>query len=287
MRIAQDLFESGLITYHRTSSTYVSSTGIGIALKYLESKGLSEYKNPSHWGSPGAHEAIRPTYPVDAQDLEKAVAEGLITPTLPLSNLHYRVYDMIFKRFIASQMKPYVVERRIFKLAFPGIYEVEIAVDTGIVEHGFDLVVKPLVYPALKSVDEVVVKVTPVAKYVASTKPLYSEGEVVFEMKKQGLGRPSTYAKIIENLVKHGYVVKSEKRGFLIPTKTGIEVYNYLTRTFPELTSVELTRRMEKTIDLIESGQLDSGKALEDLINTVTAYGLIRIGEVAVASISS
>jgi len=287
MKIAQELFETGLITYHRTSSTYVSSTGIGVALKYLESKGLDKYANPSHWGSPGAHEAIRPVYPLDAQDLEKAVAEGLIASVIPLTPLHYKVYNMIFTRFIASQMKPYIVERSTYRVIFPELYEHEIVVDTDIVENGFNHVAKPLIFPALKNVDEIKVTVTPIAKYVASDKPLYSEGEIVNEMKLQGLGRPSTYAKIVEAILRHGYVVKSKRRGFLIPTKMGIAVYRYLEQNYPELISIDVTRNMERAIDLIASGEIDAVDAIEAAVALIAGYGLLEARAQPMASISS
>ncbi len=274
MKIAQELFESGLITYHRTSSTYISSTGVSIAMKYLEQKGLYEYRRPSHWGEPGAHEAIRPVYPMDRNELEKAVVEGLINPTIPLTHLHYRVYDLIFKRFIASQMKPYRVLRRRYSVSLGDTYRFELELDVDIVEHGYDLIVKPRIYQFLKDREQVVSRVEVINKYIASTKPLYSEGEIVLEMKKNRLGRPSTYSKILSNIVRHGYVVKSRKRGYLIPTKTGIAVYEYLVNNYSNLVSVEFTRSMEERIDLIASGRINGYESIVEIYGIVKNYGL-------------
>jgi len=287
MRIAQDLFESGLITYHRTNSTYVSSNGINIAAKYLSDKGLKEYFKPSHWGSPGTHEAIRPVYPLDRLDLEKAISERLINPVIPLTNLHLRVYELIFNRFIASQMKPYRVVKYRYIIEFNGLYSVEKEIDVNILEDGFNLVLKPRIVNTLYGreihVDEPVV----LARYKGSTKSLYREGDVVLLMKSNGLGRPSTYAKIIESLRRHGYVIRSKRGEFLVPTKMGIEVYRYLSINYPELVSVETTRFMEENIDRIIKGELTITSAIDDLIDVLNNHGLIQGFELLTTSISS
>lgn len=287
MKIAQELFESGLITYHRTNSTYISSTGINIAIKYLREKQLIEYSRPSHWGSPGAHEAIRPVYPLDRNDLEKAIVEGLISPTIPLTNLHYKIYDMIFKRFITSQMKPYRVIRSTFKIYIENQYVLETTLDTKIVENGFNLVLKPRIYEELYNKPIITSRIEVINKYITSTTPLYNEGDIVLKMKQEGLGRPSTYAKIIENLERHGYIIKSRKRRYLIPSKTGIEVYSYLSNNYQELVSVEITRKMEKTIDLIAEGKHDSGKAIMEILERIKSIGVLTSYERIEASISS
>ncbi|MET1101801.1 MAG: reverse gyrase, partial [Pyrodictiaceae archaeon] len=110
MRLAQDLFELGFITYHRTDSTRVSDTGINVAREYLQEKygseRLKEYFVPRSWGEGGAHEAIRPTRPIDAERLKRLIDEGIIQTVRPLTKRHFALYDLIFRRFIASQMRP-------------------------------------------------------------------------------------------------------------------------------------------------------------------------------------
>jgi len=91
MKTAQELFEAGLITYHRTDSTYISSVGLSIAREYLSKKNLLEYSRFSHWGQPGTHEAIRPVYPLDADELLQAIDEGLIPVVIPLTGLHLKL----------------------------------------------------------------------------------------------------------------------------------------------------------------------------------------------------
>lgn len=274
MKIAQELFESGLITYHRTSYHYISSAGIGIASKYLENKKLLDYFRPSRWGSKGAHEAIRPVYPLDREDLEKAVVEGIITPTIPLTWLHYRIYDLIFKRFIASQMKPYKVLIGEYDAVISGEIIKTLTLPVEIVENGFNVIVNPRTYSFLKGLKEININVQDVKTATTSTKPLCTEGSLVKLMKEHGLGRPSTYSKIINSVIRHGYAIRSKKRGFLIPTKTGIEIYNYLMTEFPDLVSVDTTRDMEMCIDLIAKGELRAVDEICRVIDKVRGYKL-------------
>lgn len=104
MNLLQELFELGLITYHRTDSTRVSETGrYQIAKPYIE-QNLGEGFLSREWSTTGAHEAIRPTYPWDVKELKLRVAHGLLTFQKPKDS--FRLYDLIFRRFMASQCKP-------------------------------------------------------------------------------------------------------------------------------------------------------------------------------------
>ncbi len=107
MRLAQDLFELGLITYHRTDSTHVSNTGIEVAKEYITQELGENYFKPRPWGGEeGAHEAIRPTRPIDTGRLMQLIRDGIIQLSRNLTRNHYRLYDMIFRRFMTSQMTP-------------------------------------------------------------------------------------------------------------------------------------------------------------------------------------
>ncbi len=275
MKLAQELFESGLITYHRTDSTYISSTGIEVAKNYAQDKGLSEYLAPRHWGDKGTHEAIRPTHPWDAADLEKALSEGLINIPIYLTPLHIRLYDLIFRRFMASQMKEYIVlcARAIIEL--PRGYNVEIEVPYLVKRHGFNLVSKPAIYTWFSSEDSLEIPIVNARKYRTSREKLMDHGLAIKMMKETGIGRPSTYASILSRIRRHGYVIESKKRRYLIPTKTGIEVYSYLVENYPDLVSIETTQYMERLIDMITSGKLDAVKAVEAILNKLVDYGLI------------
>ncbi len=256
MRIAQDLFELGFITYHRTDSTRVSDAGIAIAREYLRERfGDEEAEKlftPRTWGVGGAHEAIRPTRPIDADRLRRLVEEGVIQPVRPLTRNHYRLYDLIFRRFIASQMRPAKLRRQKVrvKLSIAGGEVVEeLELYTGVEEEGFLKMyptvmvrepVKPGVYDA-----EVNVRLVPLGE-------LLTESDVVRLMRERGIGRPSTYAKIVETLFRRAYVTRVGRAGRVAATKRGLLVYDFLVDAFPELVSEEVTRKLEDVMDSIE-----------------------------------
>ena len=108
----------------------------------------------------------------------------------------------------------------------------------------------------------------------SSLEKLHSEGSIIKLMKSKGLGRPSTYASIISSMVRHGYVIRSKKRGYLIPTKTGIEVYDYLAKNYAELVSESTTKKMEETIDMIASGKASVETAILLVLDKITSYKL-------------
>lgn len=277
MAIAQELFEAGLITYHRTDCTYISQAGISIAREYLAQKSLLDLFKPSHWGEPGTHEAIRPVYPVDAEDLLKAIEEGLIDVVVPITPSHLKLYDLIFRRFIASQMKPFKAVKAVYSIVISGLELTRVELIVDIVETGFNAVVPVKVYSHLKNLDRFTAVVSGTKLLTTSRVPLYSEGDVVVVMKKLGLGRPSTYAKIIENIKRHGYVIESKNFKKLVPTKKGILVYEYLQKNYPECTSVELTKRMEDTVDQIALGKITGYEATMELLWLLGKAGLLPL----------
>jgi len=112
MRLAQDLFEMGLCTYHRTDATTVSPTGITIAKEYIEENFKGKFEGKS-WRGEGAHECIRPTRSVDTRRLIELIQEGVWRFPKKLTADHIKLYDLIFRRFIASQMIPAEVVKQI------------------------------------------------------------------------------------------------------------------------------------------------------------------------------
>ncbi len=274
MKIAQQLFEAGLITYHRTDSRYVSDEGIRIAAKYLEEHAARELFYPRHWGTPGTHEAIRPTQPWSRNDLEKAVAEGALSTIIHLTPLHLRIYDIVFKRFMASQMRPYKgIEYTVRFTVSEGLCQ-EATLLARITMDGWNTIDNTRRYRWIEELDGY----APVREALlvrGSRIRLYTQSDVVKMMKEHGLGRPSTYASILGSLRRHGYVIESKKRHYLIPTRIGIEVYNELAAKFAPLVSEETTREMEKTIDAIQQGSVDAHEAIMNLLNTLNSYGLV------------
>ena len=276
MKLLQNLFEAGLITYHRTDSTRVSSKGTAIASVYIKDKLQREdILSPRTWGEGGAHEAIRPVHPIDAKELYKHIVDGTIRTPIQLTDLHLKLYDIIFRRFMASQSRPAVIEKCQATINV-GSKKTTIEVVTRVLEEGY-LVFWPVNISRIVCGEGEKIEVENVKMVKGSSIPLYTQGDVISIMKEKGLGRPSTYVKILENVRRHGYIVVSKKRKYLIPTKLGRSVHNYLATHYQELVSEERTSMLEKQMDLIEEGQMDYTRVLFDLLNELKGYGLVDI----------
>ncbi|GBF36866.1 reverse gyrase [Methanofervidicoccus abyssi] len=257
MRISQDLFELGLTTYHRTSSTRVSLDGMKVAREYLKLFNLEDYLKNREFYMEGPHECIRPTKPMDTGELIEFIKENNIT----LSKNHIKIYDLIFRRFIASQMKEATV---LYQELY--IKDIDERIE-GYVDVEFDgwSRIYNLKLRKLPKIEKNKLKVLEYSIRKVNKVPLYDEGEVVKLMKERGIGRPSTYAQIIKKLLDRGYVIKSKNKGKLIPTKLGIEVYNYLITHYPQLISEEKTRELEEVMDKIERGEVNYLEVLHSL----------------------
>ena len=264
MRLAQELFELGLITYHRTDSVRVSDAGLRVASEYISEKYGKESFTPRSWGVGGAHECIRPTRPVDTELLIELMRQGIFRPVRPLTSRHLRLYDMIFRRFIASQMPPARVVRVKLRARAPYI-EKDFDWIKDIVTPGFTVVyrqfaVSPPPKPGHHAVKDVTYRRLPLV-------PLYTQADLIRLMKERGLGRPSTYAKIIQTLLKRKYIIESG--GKLIPTKLGRKVYYFLEEKYRDLISEERTRLVEEKMDMIEQGKLNYLDVLRDFYSEI------------------
>jgi DNA topoisomerase-1 len=271
MRIAQQLYEGielngetvGLITYMRTDSTNIAKTAQDAAREYIgEHYGEKflpaqppVYKTKSK-GAQEAHEAIRPTSVLRSPDAIKAY----------LSRDQYRLYNLIWRRFVASQMKPAIYDTRrveilagqgdekpyLFRasgstLRFPGfliVYE-ETRDEDSAEERN-----QPV--PKL-SVDELVdlLRLIP-EQHFTQPPPRYSDASLIKTMEEYGIGRPSTYAPILSTLQHRSYVRRERRR--LVPTETGILVNDMLVKHFPDLINVDFTALMEQELDEIAEG---------------------------------
>ncbi len=270
MSLAQTLFESGLITYHRTDSTAVSTTGIDVARRFIDENYPGLFK-PREFRSEGAHECIRPTKPLNARQLRFYLSSGVLRIPQKLSADHLKLYDMIFKRFIASQMREAKVMVQEFTLKINGI-EVKQNRITKILEEGF-LNVNPIITTKKEAAEGTYKVVHMKVRREPTTRP-YREGDLIALMKEKGIGRPSTYSKIIDILLRRRYVFS--KGGAIFNTRLGKAVYEYLAKNFGSLVSEELTRDLEAKIDAIENGQAwyqDVIKSIENDIRSVIERG--------------
>lgn len=287
MRIAQDLFELGLITYHRTDSTRISNFGINVAETYLKSKQIDITKifKPRSWGEGGAHEAIRPTKPLDETMLKAAIEEGDLELPKRLTAAHFRVYDLVFKRFISSQLPPLILDKQLIKIkAYLDNTELKLENDTIELitnykfKEGEELtrVLEGVLYfpfklssPITKDIEGNVYSAKVTRSFTKSLVQLYTEGELVSEMKRKQIGRPSTYATIISTLKKRRYVVESKSLKKLVPTNIGIEVYNYLNNKYQQIVSESRTSNLLRKMSEIEDGKIDYIEVLKELYNEI------------------
>lgn len=288
MELAQDLFEMGFITYHRTDSTRVSDTGIEVARQYLEGLyGTESYKEvfkPRTWGVGGAHEAIRPTRPIDADHLAELIREGAIPVAGRVTRDHLKLYDLIFRRFIASQMKPATVVKQKVEIKFKSIVDGkeetiqrELIVD--IKDRGY-LDLYENIKLDIRRFEKTEEPVHGFVKNIRQIKyPLPRHHDVVRWMKENGIGRPSTYAKIIQTLLDRGYVKLSKKQKAIIPLSRGRVFYDYLHKYFGDVVSINTTRELEKIMDDIERGDVNYRDVLSKIYYDVYNNILRREGD--------
>ncbi len=262
MQIAQKLFENGLITYHRTSSTTVSSTGMNIAKEYISLNFGENYFKARKWEAEGAHECIRPTRPIDAQKLRSLVALKILRFPSPLTEKDFIAYDIIFRRFVASQMKAARIERLKFKVVFDN-EEREFDFINRIIEEGFTKLIR-VQERRILGLEEGKTKVIEIQKRVVPKFYPYTYSEIVSMMKTKGIGRPSTYAKILEILKKRRYV-KEIKKSLLISTSLGNKVYEFSQQNFSKYLNEETTRKLEEEMDNIENGKRNFEDVLREI----------------------
>jgi reverse gyrase len=262
MQIAQKLFESGLITYHRTSSTTVSTVGINIAKEYISSAFGEEWFKGRKWEAEGAHECIRPTRAIDLQKLKNLIGLKMLRFPSPLTEKELRAYDIIFKRFIASQMKAAKVEKIKFKLVAAN-EEKEFEFINRILHEGFTKIFR-IQEKNVSDLKEGKVQFLEINKRIVLKFYPYTYSDIVSMMKEKGIGRPSTYAKILEVLKRRNYV-KEIKKSMLIATFLGTRVYEFSQQNFNKYLNEETTKRLEEEMDNIETGK----KNFKDVLREV------------------
>ena len=278
MQLAQDLFEAGLITYHRTDSIRVSEAGVYVAKEFITENFGEEYFRPRTFSTAGgAHECIRPTRPMDADDLRSMI----YTMNLQgITNRHIKLYDLIFRRFIASQMRETVVEKTTYQLKG---FDQELQEDvlTRIIQHGYDLILPVRIY----SIPEGKVDVKDKKSYHLKPKvPYYTFATVIQDMKEKGIGRPSTYAVTVQKLLDRHYII--ERRGYLFPTKLGRTVISLIKKRedIYRFVNENYTKELEEIMDRVERGEADYQKELEKLFEELKNRKLffkVEIGKYA------
>mgnify|MGYP000092829601 CR=1 FL=1 len=259
MKLAQDLFEQGLITYHRTDSIFISEFGRNVAYEYLERKNLTSLIYKRSWGDVGTHEGIRPTRPLDVQDIK----ESLIFEPRNLTKKHLQLYGLIFNRFLSSQTKPSLAVKAKIKIKL-GSLEKENEEFVKIIEENHLKFFKNIRLQDLSAGQFIIenLKIKKVPKEYH-----YTQGEIIDLMKQKGLGRPSTYSNIIQTLIERKYVLS--RSGYLIATSWGEKIYHYLIQKHKDLVSENFTIKLEEEMDLVAEGKKDYQKILEETYHRV------------------
>lgn len=261
MRVAQQLYEGlsidgenvGLITYMRTDSTRVSNDSMADAGKYIEKNFGKEYVGKyvpakAKGNVQDAHEGIRPTdITLEPDKLKDS-----------LSSEQYRLYKLIWERFLVSQFSSmkydqmqinaehgdYVFRGTINKVTFDGYYKIFKDEDE----------IKTADFPEINEGDVLKVKELKIKDGITKPPARYSEASLVKKLESEGIGRPSTYASIVETLKSRNYAEIVEKR--FMPTVLGFEVKTELERHFNQIMNIKFTANMEEELDGIESGEI-------------------------------
>ncbi|MBN1314977.1 MAG: type I DNA topoisomerase [Anaerolineales bacterium] len=288
MQVAQQLYEGielgegesvGLITYMRTDSVQVSEEAQNQAREWITHTFGKEYipvQPPRHKGkakiTQEAHEAIRPT----------AVHRTPTNVKPFLSRDQFRLYELIWQRFVASQMsaaifdtqsidilagpsvnnKPYLFRATGQRLAFAGYLKVNQDSDD---ENNKEL--PPLTKDELLKLIQLVPE-----QHFTQPPPRYTEATLIATMEEHGIGRPSTYAPTLSTIQKRGYVESADRSSrALKPTEIGILVNDLLVEHFPDIISVGFTADMESRLDLIANGQTGWRSVLGDFYRPFAA----------------
>jgi len=252
MFLAQKIYESGLITYHRTDSLNLSQQSLSQAKKFI----IDNY-GKNYW--PGfsrrykakgrvqeAHEAIRPTYPERSpEQLQKKLNKNAL-----------KIYELIWTRFIASQMssalfnslkinidaKNYLFRASGQTLKFDGFLKV------------YPLKFEETILPALTVEELLNLKKLLSLQHFTQPPPRFTEASLIKILEENGIGRPSTYAPIISTIQSRNYIEKDEQRRFK-PTEIGIRVNDLLVNHFPKIVDISFTKKMEEDLDEIAKGE--------------------------------
>ena len=289
MSSAQKLYQEGKITYMRTDSVNLGGEAIAAAASYIKNTFGEEYSQVRTFKTKSAsaqeaHEAIRPTN----MSLERGSS----------NEYDQKLYNLIRNRTLASQMAPAKLEKTVVKIAISSNNEIFEAKGEVIIFDGFLKVYGGSkkdadILPAVKSGDTLALQSASARQVFARPPARYTEGSLVKKLEDLGIGRPSTYATIINTVQVRGYAEKGEgegtprdvivlnlednsiersvvqektgaDRGKLVPTASGQVVSDFLTNHFDQIVDYDFTASVEEEFDLIASGKLDRNAMLKE-----------------------
>ncbi|OGF86418.1 DNA topoisomerase I, partial [Candidatus Giovannonibacteria bacterium RIFCSPLOWO2_02_44_8] len=271
MLLAQQLYEgvelgekgaSGLITYMRTDSLNVAESALADAKAYLETEIGKNYAlaSPRRFktkskGAQEAHEAIRPTDPARSPDSIKNF----------LDKRQLKLYELIWRRFVASQMPQAVFDSTSIDIK-AGEYTFRANGQT-MKFDGF-LKIYPIkfseaVLPELSQGEKLNLEKLNPTQHFTEPPPRYTEASLIKILEKNGIGRPSTYAPIISTIQSRNYVQRDDKKR-LAPTEVGFLVNDMLVENFPEVVDIQFTAKMEEELDEVAAGGIQWKNVIKD-----------------------
>jgi DNA topoisomerase-1 len=277
MRLAQQLYEEGLITYHRTDSFNLSTQALDMARGHIKTVYGDKYlpEKPRVFASKSknaqeAHEAIRVTdINVTGTDVLKAGKK--------MTNRHQQLYDLIWKRFVASQMEKAVYDQTTFFVESTNAAHSKTAVTskaTGSVLR-FDGWMKlfpgsgDTILPEVAEGQPVAAEEVLGVQKFTQPPARYNDASLVKELEKKGIGRPSTYASIISVIESRGYVVRDNRR--FVASPVGITVVDFLKKHFDTIMDYDFTAEMEEDLDRISRGEKEWKSILREFYKPFAA----------------
>lgn len=298
MILAQQLYEGiavgekegaqGLITYMRTDSTRISGVALGEARQYIKENFGEQYlpEKPRVYVRKGraqdAHECIRPTSVFRQPEMLKSF----------LKRDQYRLYKLIWERFLATQFAPALfeittvdlkVENYLFRVSgsvmtFPGYTKIYREPQDEQKKEGEQT------FPQLKEGEAVNLEKLLPKQHFTQPPPRYNEASLIKTLEEKGIGRPSTYAPVLGTIVSRGYVVQEKKQ--YLPTELGNLVVELLKEYFTKVIDVQFTANLEDKLDAIEDGSLAWKEVLQQFFTPFSAELKIadqEIGQIEIA----
>jgi DNA topoisomerase-1 len=255
MQVAQKLYEEGFITYHRTDSVNLSQKFIDESRAFIKKTYGDTYIpdkarifQTKSKVAQEAHEAVRPT------DVSKT--SDLIATSGEMNRDHHRLYELIWKRAVASQMAEALFDSTRIIITSSNDYTFELK-GSVVLFDGFLKVTgyeaSDVVIPPVKVGDTLELSEAMPISHTTSPPPRYTEASLVKTLEEKDIGRPSTYAPIISTIQDRQYVVKEDKK--LLPTDLGKNVTDFLVQYFPGIMGLPFTAHMEADLDAIANGQ--------------------------------
>lgn len=265
MRLAQQLYEMGFITYHRTDSLNLSQVSLQGAKKYITDNYGAEYwagffrqfKTKTR-GAQEAHEAIRPAYPNKTPEQLKQKLNGN----------QLKLYNLIWSRFTASQMSQARFDSTALDIQAD---QYTFGANGQILKFDGFLKVYPLKFeeaelPPLEQEELLRLKKLMPSQHFTQPPPRYNEGTLVKALESHGIGRPSTYAPILSTVQERNYMEKDEQKRFK-PTEIGMVVNDLLVKHFPEVVGIDFTAGMEDDLDKVAQGEKEWVPMIQEFYN--------------------